>query len=187
MTNFLEENGYWPSYNIPYFQNIYNISGFPQYVEKFGDLFSYNSNFYHPIIVFYFYNFFFPQKECPRAKIFKRDQNNVQTIDSLKWIMRYNDWQNDEFSEGNAGKQNDFLNKFSFIFFKSGFTICARFDLNINNHTYPDVGKYPSGGIDSKITSYSLYLKGMEVQAQSGLYLLFFLFVFIYFLIRSNL
>ena len=80
--------------------------------------------------------------------------------------MRYNDWQNDPLSEGNAG-----------------FTICARFDLNINNHTYPDVGSYPSGGIDSKVTSYSLYISGMEVHAQSGISKIYFLlFYFLFFI-----
>lgn len=44
--------GYWASYNIPYFPTIYNISGYPAYYQKYGDMWSYFN--------------------CSRAKIFRR-------------------------------------------------------------------------------------------------------------------
>lgn len=62
--------GYWPSYNVPFHQNIYTLSGYGQMWKAYGDDFSYDL--------------------CPRAKIFRRDQANVRDLDSLKYIMRFN-------------------------------------------------------------------------------------------------
>ena len=53
MTGFLTGKSYWPSYNSPYFKDIFNMSGSPANVAKFGDWFSYD--------------------KTPRALIFKRD------------------------------------------------------------------------------------------------------------------
>jgi len=132
MTSVLQDQGYWPSYNIPYFPYIFNISGFPEYVQKYGSWFSYTGS--------------------PRAKIFKRDEGNVNSFDAFKWIMRYNDWQNDPLSEGNAGNG-----------------ISSRFDLvKGTNHTNPFLDQACFGGIDSKATSFSLFQDGMRVHAQSG-------------------
>jgi len=132
MTSVLEAQGYWPSYNIPYFPYIFNISGFPEYVQKYGSWFSYSGS--------------------PRAKIFGRDQGKVNTIDSFKWIMRYNDWQNDPFSDGNAGNG-----------------ISSRFDLvQGTNHTNPFLNQAAFGGVDSKVTSFNEFQDGMKVHAQSG-------------------
>jgi len=82
MTPALVKNGYFPSYNIPYFSFVYNISGFPQQMAKYGDRYSYES--------------------CPRANIFRRDQSKVNTLDDMKNIMRYNDYKNDPLSLGDA-------------------------------------------------------------------------------------
>ncbi|CAL1588762.1 unnamed protein product [Knipowitschia caucasica] len=71
--------GYWPSYNIPFHENIYNLSGYRQMWQEFGDDFSYDL--------------------CPRAKIFRRDQAGVMDLKSLKHIMRYNDYQKDPYSK----------------------------------------------------------------------------------------
>ena len=132
MTDVLQSQGYWPSYNIPYFPYIFNISGFPEYVAKYGSWFSYSGS--------------------PRAKIFGRDEGKVNTLDSFKWIMRYNDWQNDPFSDGNAGN-----------------AISSRFDLvNGTNHTNPFLNQAPFGGIDSKVSSFWEFQNGMRVHAQSG-------------------
>lgn len=62
--------GYWPSYNIPFHEKIYNLSGYAAYVEKYGMDFSYEL--------------------APRAKIFRRDQGKVTSLESMKYIMRYN-------------------------------------------------------------------------------------------------
>jgi hypothetical protein len=68
-TNILRA-GYWPSYNVPFYEEIYNQSGYPDAVKKFGAEYSYSL--------------------APRAKIFRRDQTKVNDIDSMKEIMRYN-------------------------------------------------------------------------------------------------
>lgn len=62
--------GYWPSYNIPFHPSIYVLSGYKEVWEKHGEEFSYDL--------------------CPRAKIFRRDQADVNDLDSLKHIMRSN-------------------------------------------------------------------------------------------------
>jgi hypothetical protein len=73
--------GYWPSYNIPYFEDVFNRSGFPSAVEKVGDWFSYEL--------------------APRAKIFRRDHHKVQSLEEMLKMIRYNNWQHDPFSDGN--------------------------------------------------------------------------------------
>ena len=62
--------GYWPSYNVPYFEQVYNASGYPHIVQMSGVDFSYQL--------------------APRAKIFRRDAAKVTDMDSMKHIMRYN-------------------------------------------------------------------------------------------------
>ena len=37
MTDELRVQTYWPSYNVPYFPEIYNLSGNNELVEKYGD------------------------------------------------------------------------------------------------------------------------------------------------------
>lgn len=63
-------SGYWPSYNIPFHQNIYILSGYGEMWKEHGNQFSYDLS--------------------PRAKIFRRDQATVKDLDSLKYIMRFN-------------------------------------------------------------------------------------------------
>ena len=52
MTSLLTSRSYWPSYNTPYFKDIFNMSGSPANVAKHGDWFTYD--------------------KTPRALIFKR-------------------------------------------------------------------------------------------------------------------
>jgi len=123
--------GYWPSYNIPYFYEIYNKSEFQSMVTTYGQWFTYNLS--------------------PRAKIFRRDQDNIWTLDDFKHMMQYNDWQNDPYSEGNAGNQ-----------------IASRFDLVVKpNNPNPFLVKAPFGAIDSKVTSSDL-IERMLSAAISG-------------------
>ncbi|CAB1341885.1 unnamed protein product [Coregonus sp. 'balchen'] len=76
--------GYWPSYNVPFHPKIYTLSGYGKMWEEYGEDFSYDL--------------------CPRAKIFRRDQAEVKDLDSLKHIMRYNDYKNDPYSKGDPCK-----------------------------------------------------------------------------------
>lgn len=63
-------DGYWASYNVPFFEKVYNMSGYPEAAKKDGP------NVTHQL--------------CPRAKIFRRDQSNVKDLASMEYIMRYN-------------------------------------------------------------------------------------------------
>uniref|UniRef100_A0A8C8YZZ5 Phospholipase B-like n=1 Tax=Prolemur simus TaxID=1328070 RepID=A0A8C8YZZ5_PROSS len=72
--------GYWPSYNIPFHEQIYNWSGYPLLVQKLGLDYSYDL--------------------APRAKIFRRDQGKVTDMASMKYIMRYNNYKEDAYSKG---------------------------------------------------------------------------------------
>jgi len=73
--------GYWPSYNVPFYEEVYNRSGYPDFVKKHGLDFSYQL--------------------APRAKIFRRDQATVKDIKSFQHILRYNDYEHDTYSEDN--------------------------------------------------------------------------------------
>lgn len=79
VTNVLLEKTYWASYNIPYFEGIFNASGQPAMVKKYGDWFTHDKN--------------------PRARMFARDHDNVKDIKSLIKLMRYNDFKHDPISK----------------------------------------------------------------------------------------
>jgi hypothetical protein len=73
--------GYWPSYNVPFYETIYNMSGYPDIVTRRGLEYSYQL--------------------APRAKIFRREQGSVVNLSSMQSIMRYNDYEHDIYSEDN--------------------------------------------------------------------------------------
>jgi hypothetical protein len=126
-TSVLSQSGYWASYNIPFFPFVYNISGYPAFAKKFpwGNLYSYS--------------------DCPRAKIFRRDQDAVSTLNDMKKIMRYNQWQTDPLSLGN-----------------SCLSISARCDLNP-----PANSPGAFGAIDGKVTDERMS-KVLESKAVCG-------------------
>ncbi|XP_029313008.1 phospholipase B-like 1 [Cottoperca gobio] len=76
--------GYWPSYNIPFHAEIYNLSGYGVMWKRYGEDFSYDL--------------------CPRAKILRRDQAKVSDLSSLKHLMRYNNYKRDPYSKGHPCK-----------------------------------------------------------------------------------
>lgn len=80
LTNQLER-GYFASYNVPYFKEIFNLSGYPAVVAKKGTQYSYQL--------------------AARAEIFRRDQGTVVDMESFKAILRYNDFHHDPYSHGN--------------------------------------------------------------------------------------
>ena len=63
-TDYLRMGGFWPSYNVPFYKNIYEISGNAAAAEKYGPSKSYEL--------------------APRAKIFRRDAPNVNRIGLTK-------------------------------------------------------------------------------------------------------
>jgi len=129
-TDTLKATTYWSSYNIPYFEFIYNISGYPENYAKHGDSYSYEN--------------------CSRSRIFRRDQSKVTDMDSMKHIMRYNEWQTDPLSLHDACK-----------------SISARCDLNppwatatLNNYS-------AFGATDAKITD-NIMITSLQTLAVNG-------------------
>ncbi|GIL94293.1 hypothetical protein Vretimale_537, partial [Volvox reticuliferus] len=73
VTKVLLEQGYWASYNVPYFPEIYNLTGYPQ-----------------PSIY----------STCPRARIFSREQVGLSSRADVMSLMRLNRYINDPLSLG---------------------------------------------------------------------------------------
>lgn len=121
--------GYWASFNVPYFKDVYNHMGYPSMVKLHGNYFTHDL--------------------CPRAQIFRRDQGNVKDLDSLKKIMRYNDYKNDPYSIDTTGNPNPM------------YAICSRGDLKSK-------GPSPGGCYDTKLTSYNYGAKDLKAQAING-------------------
>ncbi|XP_004693314.2 PREDICTED: phospholipase B-like 1 [Condylura cristata] len=107
--------GYWPSYNIPFHEKIYNWSGYPLLVKKLGLDYSYDLS--------------------SRAKIFRRDQGRVTDMESMKYIMRYNNYEKDPYSKRDPCS-----------------TICCREDLNTLDPS-------PGGCYDTKVSDIHLASK----------------------------
>ena len=84
VTQYLRK-GYWPSYNIPYSRNIFEISGFVETIKEKPDL--YDSYDY---------------SGSNRPKIFRREQSNINSTDDFKKMMRYNKYEEDPSSQMNA-------------------------------------------------------------------------------------
>ncbi|KAE9551530.1 hypothetical protein FO519_005260 [Halicephalobus sp. NKZ332] len=126
ITGYLEENRYYASYNIPFFKKVSAESGF----DKKG------SEFY-----------WFSWSDCPRANIFKRDHSKVVDLETLKQLMRYNDYTHEPFSKCNCTPP-----------YTAEAAISARGDLNIANGTYPlpGMGHVNHGALDYKGTNYAL-------------------------------
>merc|ERR1712130_280119 len=81
VTAILTKQGFWPSYNVPYFEDIFNMSGYGSAAKNKPDKYDYS--------------------KCARAKIFARDAPNVSSVDDMKHIMRYNRYTIDPLSKGN--------------------------------------------------------------------------------------
>ncbi|GAX74564.1 hypothetical protein CEUSTIGMA_g2013.t1 [Chlamydomonas eustigma] len=103
--------GYWPSYNIPYFEAVYNATGYRQVVQEMEE--KDPVKYKHAIR-------WLKYQACPRAQIFRRDQASVSSVEDMKNLMRYNDWRHDKFSDSNPVN-----------------AICGRGDLEKGNHALP--------------------------------------------------
>ena len=100
VTDYLKK-GYWPSYNTPFIWDVRVTSGvIDAIIEDPG------------LKVTQDYDM------CARAKIFRREHSKVNDIESYENFIRFNDYENDEYSEGNPS-----------------FTIAARYDLKTENST----------------------------------------------------
>eukprot|EP01099_Mayorella_cantabrigiensis_P006201 TRINITY_DN5130_c0_g1_i1.p1 TRINITY_DN5130_c0_g1~~TRINITY_DN5130_c0_g1_i1.p1 ORF type:complete len:299 (-),score=70.55 TRINITY_DN5130_c0_g1_i1:129-1025(-) len=115
--------GYWPSYNIPFYSDIYKKSGYPAVIEKYGTDYTYDL--------------------APRAKIFRRDQTSVKDLQSLKDLMRYNNYLNDSYANGDPWA-----------------AICARGDLDPSSPS-------ANGCYDTKVT-FSAWIKELHSEGING-------------------
>jgi len=77
--------GYWPSFNIPFFQETYDTCMFTTIREKYGSWMTYSLS--------------------PRGQIFRRDNGKVRTLNDTANILRYNDWTHDPLAAGSPGNQ----------------------------------------------------------------------------------
>lgn len=114
--------GYWPSFNIPFYEKIFNMSGYARLALR-------NTDYTHAL--------------APRAKIFRRDQSTVTSIQGIQDILRSNNYKNDAYSKGDPCK-----------------TICCRGDLS---STDPRT----DGCYDTKVTNYKMALE-FKSNAVSG-------------------
>jgi len=137
VTWFLRKFRYWPSYNIPYLTKISRISGYNGMGSK--------NNWYR-------------WGACPRARIFQRDQHKVVDLNSLKDLMRYNNYTHDPFSRCACTPP-----------YTAEAGISARGDLNPADGHYElaGMGHRNHGSLDYKGTNYTLFKK-LRFQAIGG-------------------
>lgn len=128
MTWWLRREGYWASYNIPYFKSIYEACGYPAKVEE-----------WEPKAMSW--------EQAARAQIFRRDHHKVVDLASMARMMRYNDYKHDPISACNCTPP-----------YTSQYTISSRSELLDKNGTYPfpSLGFRDHMGTDVKITSAAL-------------------------------
>lgn len=138
-TTELYQETYWASYNIPYFETVFNHSGLPILVERYGDWFSYHKS--------------------PRAQIFRRDHVKVHDVNSMMRLLRYNDYLHDPLSQCRLCQPHPNAEN----------AISARSDLNPANGSYPfqALQQRSHGGIDAKVTNVSL-ARALGMLAVSG-------------------
>lgn len=72
----LQRQGYWPSYNVPYYSPVDRMSGPTQKVQKGGSIYEDNA----------------------RAQIFRRNQSLVINLDTMYNLLRSNNYLNDPLS-----------------------------------------------------------------------------------------
>jgi len=137
VTWFLRKYGYWPSYNIPYLTKISQMTGFSAKAAE---------------------NDWWKWGFSPRAKIFQRDHGKVTDMASLRALMRYNNYQHDDFSKCTCQPP-----------YTAEAGISARGDLNPANGTYEvsGMGHRNHGSLDYKGTNSTLF-KMLRFEAIGG-------------------
>ena len=136
-SEFLRGQGYWPSYNLPFYKEVYELSGFAALAAEFGDFFSY--------------------QHYARAEIFRREAPNVTDAAGMRRVMRWNQYTKDPFSriQNCSTCANDVCNPA----FSAMLAIASRGDLNPLDGCYGPVGGYlrrqPFGALDAKIARWS--------------------------------
>jgi hypothetical protein len=149
VTSVVREQGYWASYNIPYFPDTYKNSGFAAEYAAIGDFFSYT--------------------KYARPQIFKRNQSQVVDLETMQDMMQLNEWESDPLSViTNCSSHCNPTNNPTLV-------IAARGDLVPRNASLPENPNYAQylrtnafGATDSKIASYSMMVKGMQASIFCG-------------------
>jgi hypothetical protein len=154
-TDFLNQNKHWPSYNIPFYPLIYNLSGFAaaDTNETYG-----------------YYNY----HKYARAVIFKRMQGLVTNYSTMWYLMRYNNWQQDPASAMKWCTQNGGPAACN-VSQASGFAIASRFDLGPAPTELEGpaevagfVARGMFGAIDTKLTSAKWLTGSYRAVIQNG-------------------
>lgn len=84
VTDVLESQGYWASYNIPYFEELYVAMGYQALLDQYGPWeWSYSQSY--------------------RASIFAREQANIFNLTDMQRTLTWNHWKTDPVSRGDAG------------------------------------------------------------------------------------
>ena len=82
--------GHFPSYNVPFFRDIYDKSGYAQVAARFAG----NSTAEEELSGINY-------QMAPRAKIFRRQAGNVHDLQSFKAILRFHEFKTDPYAGGN--------------------------------------------------------------------------------------
>lgn len=128
MSHQLQATGYWASYNVPAFPEVFNASGLPALVEKYGDWFSYD--------------------KTPRALIFARDQGKVKDLGSMVKLMRYNDFKNDPLSKCECDPPFSGEN---------GISARSDLNPKNGTYPFQALGQRSHAGTDMKVTSLAMF------------------------------
>ena len=136
----LREKKYWASYNRPFYKKIRDISQTTEKEAQYGSYFSY-ANY-------------------SRAQIFERDQAKVTDLESLKKLMRYNDYENEVYSliPYCKGATGDVCNpKFSpYLSIAARNDLAAPGDKTNYGELWDQFVPRCRGATDAKITSWSM-------------------------------
>ncbi|KAK7477434.1 hypothetical protein BaRGS_00031336 [Batillaria attramentaria] len=138
LTDLLASQQYFPSYNVAYFPEIFNMSGNQAMVEKFGDWFTYS--------------------KTPRALIFARDQQWVYDIKSMTKLMRFNDFKEDPLAQCNCTPPYSGENAIS---------ARSDLNPANGTYPFGALGHRQHGGIDMKLTSSKMF-RSLSMVAVGG-------------------
>ena len=92
-TDVLNRDGYWASFNRPYFPSMFQLLGFANATARFGDLFSHDHN--------------------PRANIFRRDTPATASVADVRALIMSNAYKTDPLALGFPG--NTIGGRFDFL------------------------------------------------------------------------
>lgn len=137
-TEMLRKQAYWPSFNIPYYPDIFEQSGTAKLAKQYGEWFTWNGS--------------------PRAKIFARNHTAVTNTASMIALMRYNNFQHDDLSRCNCTPPYSGENAISA---RSDLNPAS------GSYPFSALGHRSHGGTDNKMTSSELFAR-LSCKATSG-------------------